>query len=177
MKFIENLKKNPKMGFLLMCGLILLLFAIKEGSPLYPYMISGESMDPTLKDKQIALIDQYAKAKELKYGDIIVFKPNFFTFYVKRVIATPGDTVVVEDGKIRLNGAWLDEDRYSSELIENPGILSEPYTVGPKELICIGDNRNYSYDSRDFGAVPFKQVKGRVLFASDHLFFGYKGVK
>ena len=77
MKFTENLKKNPKMGFLLMCGVILLLFAIKEAAPLYPYLISGESMDPTLKDRQISLIDQWTKPKDLKYCDIIVFKPNF----------------------------------------------------------------------------------------------------
>ena len=177
MKFTENLKKNPKMGFLLMCGVILLLFAIKEAAPLYPYLISGESMDPTLKDRQISLINQWTKPKDLKYGDIIVFKPNFFSFYVKRVIAKPGDTIVIENGKIKVNGAWLDEDTYAKELIENPGIFNEPYTVGPKELICIGDNRNYSYDSRDFGAVPFSQVKGKVLFASDHVFYGYKGVK
>ena len=88
---------------------------------------------------------------EPKRFDIIVFpfqyKEN--TYYVKRVIGLPGETVQIDlEGNIYINGEILEED-YGKEKINFPGLAVEPITLGNDEYFVMGDNRNNSSDSRD----------------------------
>ena len=97
--------------------------------------------------------------------DIIVFRYLYKknTFYIKRVIGLPGETVQIADGVIYINGEPLEED-YGLEEITNPGRALEPITLGEDEYFVLGDNRNGSSDSRmtDVGNITRKQIVGKA---------------
>lgn len=114
--------------------------------------VSGSSMEPTLSNNDQLILDKISyRFSEPKRFDIIVFpfqyKEN--TFYVKRVIGLPGETVQIDlEGNIYINGEILEED-YGKEKINFPGLAVEPITLGDDEYFVMGDNRNNSSDSRD----------------------------
>jgi signal peptidase I len=78
--------------------------------------------------------------------------------YIKRIIGTPGDTVVAQNGKIYVNGAALTEPYISA-----PPQYSGQWTVPPDSIFVLGDNRNNSEDSHIWGFVPMKDVIGKAL--------------
>ena len=114
--------------------------------------VSGSSMEPTLSNNDQLILDKISyRFSEPKRFDIIVFpfqyKEN--TYYVKRVIGLPGETVQIDlEGNIYINGEILEED-YGKEKINFPGLAVEPITLGDDEYFVMGDNRNNSSDSRD----------------------------
>jgi len=80
-------------------------------------------------------------------------------FYIKRIIGLPDDLVTVGDGKVVVNGQDLSET-YLDEGLVTTGRVS--VVVKPGELFAMGDNRPHSFDSRNFGAVPFANIIGVV---------------
>ena len=114
--------------------------------------VSGSSMEPNLSNNDQLILDKISyRFSEPKRFDIIVFpfqyKEN--TYYVKRVIGLPGETVQIDlEGNIYINGEILEED-YGKEKINFPGLAVEPITLGDDEYFVMGDNRNNSSDSRD----------------------------
>ena len=114
--------------------------------------VSGSSMEPTLSNNDQLILDKISyRFSEPKRFDIIVFpfqyKEN--TYYVKRVIGLPGETVQIDlEGNIYINGEILEED-YGKEKINFPGLAVEPITLGDDEYFVMGGNRNNSSDSRD----------------------------
>lgn len=135
-----------------------------------PHQVKGSSMFPTYKDKEYLLTDKITYKRRLPiYGDVIVFKApmNEDFDFIKRVIATPGQSVMVKGGKVFVDGKMLDEEYLPKEYTTSPGnYLSEgeQYTVQDGEVMAFGDNRDHSSDSRDWGPVPDKNIVGRVFF-------------
>jgi len=129
--------------------------------------VIGVSMEDTLYSGQTILISRlsYLLSKP-KVGDIIVFKPNGNEnthYYVKRVVALPGDTVEFKSGRLYVNGI-MEEGDYDK--IADPGIAEEPLTLGVDEYFVLGDNRNNSEDSRsgNIGPVSKSIIAGRAWF-------------
>ena len=113
--------------------------------------VSGESMENTLDNSDQLIVDKLTyRFHDPERFDIIVFpfryKDN--TYYIKRIIGLPGETVQIVDGDIYINGEVLEES-YGREVIQDPGLAAEPITLGDDEYFVLGDNRNYSSDSRD----------------------------
>lgn len=141
-------------------------------------IVSGVSMVPTFENNDVVMFRANG-AKSLEYDDIIILLPNdtheeyihsgfnFFertrfenqTTLIKRVIGLPGDTIEIHDGYAWRNGEKL-EAPYTAE-----GTDGEfgPYLVEEGKVFCLGDNRNYSGDSRAFGAFSMSGVAGKVL--------------
>ena len=128
--------------------------------------VSGSSMETTLSDGDNLIVDKLSyRFWEPKRYDIIVFpyQHEENTFYIKRIIGLPGETVQVVDGYTYVDGEILSSDVYGAEVMDSPGIASEPVVLGEDEYFVLGDNRAVSKDSRMFGAVSRDKIVGRVF--------------
>ena len=128
--------------------------------------VSGESMETTLSDGDQLIVDKISyRFRDPKRYDIVVFPYRYEenTFYIKRVIGLPGETVQIEDGTIYINGEVL-EEAYGREVMQDPGIAAEPIALGEDEYFVLGDNRNQSSDSRDpsVGLIHRDEIIGRA---------------
>ena len=130
--------------------------------------VSGSSMEATLSDEDHLIVDKisYGFADPERF-DIIVFpfQHDKETYYIKRIIGLPGETVQIdEEGNIYIDEELLEES-YGREVIQNPGRAIEPITLGDDEYFVMGDNRNNSSDSRDpsVGNIHRKDIIGRAF--------------
>ena len=113
--------------------------------------VSGSSMETTLSDGDNLIVDKISyRFKEPERYDIIVFPYKYEenTYYIKRIIGLPGETVQVIDGYTYINGKRLESDIYGAEVMEAAGIAEDPIVLGEEEYFVLGDNRNHSSDSR-----------------------------
>lgn len=129
--------------------------------------VDGPSMQPTLHHNDTLYVNRFMYTPEV--GDVIIFKPRNSpsTPYVKRVIATEGQEVVIDEqkGEVYVDGKLLDED-YISEPLVSGGTIEYPYVVPEDCVFVLGDNRNNSLDSRvaSVGAVSRDSIIGHVIF-------------
>ncbi len=128
--------------------------------------VSGSSMETTLSDGDNLIVDKISyRFRAPKRYEIIVFpfKQAENTYYIKRIIGLPGETVQVKDGYVYINGKKLDE-HYGNEVMEKAGIAEEPILLGDDEYFVLGDNRNHSSDSRDpsVGVLKREDLIGRA---------------
>lgn len=135
-----------------------------------PHQVKGSSMFPTFKDGEYVLSDKVTyRTRDPQYGDVIVFKaPTNENFdFIKRVIAVPGDRVMISAGKFFVNGNSLDETYLPSDYTTRAGqFLHEgaEYEIPVGSVFAVGDNRDHSSDSRDWGPVPYQNIIGRAFF-------------
>lgn len=141
--------------------------------------ISGNSMNATLENGDTLLIDKmkYAFSSPKRY-DIIAFEqPNITSSktYIKRVIALPGETVQIIEGKVSINGTVLENDIIKDKIM-TAGLAANPITLGNDEYFVLGDNRNNSEDSRfaNIGTVKMEDIVGApwlVIIPINHFKF------
>jgi signal peptidase I len=129
----------------------------------------GQSMEPTIYSGDKVLINTLVyKMKSPDYGDLIVFKPNGNEnshYHIKRVVGLPGDTVIIKDGRVWIDGELLDET-ILTEKMQDAGIADTEVKLGTDEYFVLGDNRNNSEDSRsaDIGNVKREDILGKAWF-------------
>ena len=118
--------------------------------------VEGESMEPTLTDGDSVIIQRlsYYFVDPKRY-DVVVFPVSYDdgtakkTYYIKRVIGLPGETVQIIDGSVYINNEKLDDDVYGAAAINEAGIAENPLVLGENQYFVMGDNRNMSTDSRN----------------------------
>ena len=133
--------------------------------------ISGPSMQPTLHDGDNLIVDKISyRFTDPKRYDIIVFPYRYQndTFYIKRIIGLPGETVQIINGYVYINGELREDEVYGAEVMEDAGIASEPITLGEDEYFVLGDNHESSVDSRmaDIGNVRRDDIYGKIWFVA-----------
>jgi len=141
-----------------------------------PYRIPSGSMENTLLIGDRVLVNRIVyHTRDPHRGDIVVFnsKAKGVTL-IKRVIALPGDTISLRDGRVYIDGEVLDEPyvRHINGSLEptypftsgEPWSLQHPYTLGPNDYFMMGDNRTDSGDSRDWGPMHRSEVVGEAFF-------------
>ena len=130
--------------------------------------VIGVSMENVLHSGQQVLVNRLSDLVfGPKEGDVIVFTPNGSRnthFYVKRVVAVPGDTVCIKDGKLYVNNSIAE---YGYDKIMDAGIVENELTLEAGEYFVMGDNCNNSEDSRsgNIGPVSRDMIEGKAWFA------------
>lgn len=129
--------------------------------------VNGSSMNVTLEDGDNLIVDKISyRFKDPERFDIIVFPYQYKedTYYIKRIIGLPGETVQVIDGMVYINGELLDES-YGKEVMNSAGVALNPIELGEDEYFVLGDNRNNSSDSRDpsVGNIQKDQIIGKAF--------------
>ena len=137
--------------------------------------VPSGSMIPTIniKDRMIGLRMTYYFT-DPKRGDVAIFKcpaegPDYGKLYVKRVIGLPGETVTIKAGQVIITTAdgetiYLDESYLNETPREDLTVNNQTYILGDDEYFMMGDNRDYSYDSRFWGSVPYRLIVGKPWF-------------
>ena len=131
--------------------------------------VVGAAMESTLYNGQQIFVNRLSYVfSSPKRGDVVVFLPNGNEnthYYVKRVLAVPGDTVLITGGVLYVNG---EASEWVTEKILDAGIVANELTLQSGEYFCMGDNVNNSEDSRSANIGPVKEedIIGKVWFRS-----------
>ena len=135
-----------------------------------PFIVRGASMEPNFSDREYLVVDEISYfLRAPKRGEAVVFRyprdPR--QFFIKRIIGLPDERVEIKSGKIKIfnsvypEGFTLEESYLLSGLGTHPDVVS---ALGPGEYFVLGDNRNFSSDSRFWGGLDRKFLIGRVVF-------------
>lgn len=131
-------------------------------------IITGRSMERSLQDGDNVLVEKlFFRLSDPERFDIVMFYPfgvEEEDYYVKRVIALPGETIQIIGDDIYIDGELLEEN-YGKQAITYQGIAEEPITLGSDEYFLMGDNRKVSFDSRyeEIGPVKRELIAGKAL--------------
>ena len=145
-----------------LCAVYLLIHYVGQRT-----QVQGSSMEPMLSNGDNLIVDKISyRFRDPERYDIIVFPFQYEdnTFYIKRIIGLPGETVQIdEEGNIYIDGEILDE-HYGKEVIQNPGLAAEEIQLADDEYFVMGDNRNNSTDSRSptVGEIKRRDIIGRA---------------
>ncbi len=134
-----------------------------------PFIVKGESMDPTFVNSEYLIVDQLTyHFNEPKRGDVVIFRypSNPRIFFIKRVIGLPGESLSVKDGKITVvnkdnpNGLEMNDPYVDPKLKTYDNFQ---VSLKDNEYFVMGDNRSHSSDSRVWGPLERNYIVGRPL--------------
>lgn len=151
-------------------ALIIRLFLFQQ------YYIDGPSMESTLQPQDRVLVNKLSyRLHDVNRGDVVVFdrvtSPDRHDDLIKRVIALPGETIEIRACTVYVDGVRLEEPYLDDESLAQVDPVARcgshtdaNATVVPPEMVFVmGDNRQQSFDSRDFGPIEIDKIRGRAF--------------
>lgn len=142
-----------------------------------PFLVHGSSMEPNLHSGDLILVNKVGYNSILGFdmnkaerGDVVVVRPpdNVNTFYIKRIIGLPGETIEVQSSNVLIyndeyiNGVALDEEYLDFSKISGINIKQKQVVLKDNQYFVMGDNRNASRDSRVFGPIHHSNIVGKM---------------
>ena len=150
-----KIEKNYLKEFLPYFIIILVVVFIKL-FVVSPIRVNGASMNPTLNDKDIMLLDEISyRFSDIQRFDIVVVKEED-EYLIKRVIGLPGEVVEYKNDKLYIDGKYVKEDFKHKETFDFST------TLGKDEYFIMGDNRTNSTDCRVFGPISRDKIMGKT---------------
>ena len=130
-----------------------------------PVKVEGTSMLPGLQDQERIFINKFVyRFESVARGDVVVFRypRDPAKSYIKRVIGVPGDHILIERGRVYVNGRHLTEDYVPRDFVD--GRSYPELVVSDHSYYVLGDHRSMSNDSREFGPVDESFIYGKAVF-------------
>ena len=141
--------------------LIIVIILLIKTYVFSPIIVNGDSMDSTLKDGDVMILNKYTYyTSNIKRFDIIVIKYEG-RYIIKRVIGLPGDKIKVED-----NILYINEKAYAEEYLDT-NTSTEDFEISKIEdgyYFVLGDNREVSLDSRSIGLIKKSDIEGKATY-------------
>lgn len=147
---------------------LIIIFVVRSFI-IQPFFVKGSSMEPNFEDGDYLIVNEIGyRLEEPERGDVIIFRyPNDPSeYFIKRIIALPGETVQVENGEVKIfnaehpEGFILDESAYLADSVVTAG--SDLEELGDTEYYVLGDNRGASSDSRRWGILDKNYIIGKA---------------
>lgn len=133
-----------------------------------PFLVSGSSMEPGFSNGNYLLIDEVSyRVREPKRGEVIVFRypGDHRSFYIKRIIGLPGERVVIQNGSVAVYQVGGEEKVLNESYISRQNFSGEiSTTLKDSQYFVMGDNRDFSFDSRAWGPLERSDITGLVRF-------------
>ncbi len=174
----KKVKKGDTLNDWIRSILIALVLALlTRATVVQAFRIPTTSMEDTLLRGDFLLANKFIygakipftdirlpKIREPKRGDIIVFRhPTEKKDFIKRCIGVPGDTIEIRNDIVYVNGKPLDEPYKKLDGLPRASSNFGPIVVPEGHLFMLGDNRHNSYDSREWGPLDMKYIKGKAM--------------
>ena len=135
--------------------------ALCEPHLLRSFSINGSAMSNTLVNGEVVLGEILSESEDVRRGDVIIchYPDRGDTFFVKRLVALPGDTVAMRDGHLYVNGRQIADPE---KMNQPPNYRFSDYLLKDDEYFVLGDNRGNSNDSHSIGPIPRSMIIARV---------------
>lgn len=151
-------------------GAVVLVFFVIRPFFMEPFVVSGQSMYPNFDNKDYLIIEKLSyRFGEPMRGDVVVFKypQNPDQYFIKRIIALPGETITIKNGRVYiLNAQYPEGELLDERFLPQQGVTESRYVetlqLGGKDYFVMGDNRDHSSDSRFWGPLPEADLVGKV---------------
>jgi signal peptidase I len=130
-----------------------------------PVKVEGTSMQPRLVDQERIFVNRFIyRFEDIHRGDVVVFwyPRDTNKSFIKRVLAVPGDTIEIRRGVVIVDGNEVDEPYLKPEFRDHESFAK--IVVPPDQFFVLGDHRNSSNDSRNWGFVPRNLIYGKAVF-------------
>lgn len=145
--------------FAALTAILIVIFVVQ------PVKVEGTSMEPKLEDQERIFVNKFIyHFSQIERGDIVVFwYPKDPTkSFIKRIVGIPGERVEIRRGQVYIDGQRLDEPYVPANFLD---AASYPPTIVPDgHFYVLGDHRNSSNDSRNWGSVPSENIFGKAVF-------------